>query len=135
MTQQTESMAQALSIEFTMCYRNLFYVLGHHIYKSYRHQLKMKNCSHAIGVYKKDDVLVGHIPIEISSLIDYFLKDAIVIGKRKWEVGLVIPVTYIAVTKDLQVATILKELEKRKTKYSHFEMEFDINQHVKNAYI
>ena len=91
---------------------------------------------HAIGVYKTDGVLVAHIPIGISSLIDYFLKDssenldAIVIGKRKREVGLVVLATYIAITKDLRVATILKkaELEKRKTKYSHFEMEFHINQ-------
>ena len=52
--------------------------------------------SHAVGVYKRD-VLIGHVPIEISALTDYFLKeseknyvDATVTGKRKREVGLVV---------------------------------------------
>lgn len=43
----------------------------------------------------------------------------IVIGKRKWVVGLVIAVKYIAVAKDLEVTKILEEeLGKRKVKYS-----------------
>ena len=30
---------------------------------------------YATGVFKKDGTLVGHIAIELSNLIDYFLKD------------------------------------------------------------
>ena len=62
--------------------------------------------SHAVGVFK-GDLLIGHVPIEISALTDYFLKeseenyvDAIVIGKRKREIGLVVPARYTAVTID-----------------------------------
>ena len=148
-------MSRALPIEFTMSYRISFScaVRGHHIYKALWTPTKDEKLycrkdermeaeaydSHAIGVYKTDGVLVGHIPIEISSVVDYFLRDspenrldAIVIGKRKREVGLVIPAKYIAITKDLRAANILKKmLEKRKTTYSHFDMEFDINQHVR----
>ena len=57
---------------------------------------------HAVGLFKtpsrgENKTLVGHVPIEISSLIDYFLKadksnsvSAQVTGKRKREVGLVV---------------------------------------------
>ena len=45
---------------------------------------------HAIGVFKSDDKLVGHMPIEISNLIDYFLGNtdenrasAVAAGQRK----------------------------------------------------
>ena len=31
--------------------------------------------SHALGVYK-GDVLIGHVPIEISAMTDYFLKES-----------------------------------------------------------
>ena len=29
---------------------------------------------HSIGVYRKDGTLVGHMPIELSRLMDYFMK-------------------------------------------------------------
>ena len=58
-----------------------------------------------IGVYKinaeTDDLLVGHIPCEISKLIHCFLRIdkfnfvvATVTGKRKREMGLVIPARF-----------------------------------------
>ena len=60
--------------------------------------------THAIEVYKKVEEpdeklkLVGHIPIECSSILDYFLKAesskkliATVEGKRMCEIGLVVP--------------------------------------------
>ena len=63
--------------------------------------------SHAVGVFKTDETLVGHIPIELSRLIDYFLKSstennvsAMVTGKRKRELGLVVPAKYTAFTKE-----------------------------------
>ena len=56
----------------------------------------------SIGVYR-NNVVVGHIPIELSSLINHFLKSndqvclsAIPTGKRKFEHGLVVPCTYSA---------------------------------------
>ena len=60
----------------------------------------------AIGVYK-GDLLVGHVPIEISRLYYYSLNNneeniftAIVTGKRNREVGLVVPVKLFFQTKD-----------------------------------
>ena len=61
---------------------------------------------HAVGVYKfeSDDaetMLVGHVPIELSMLLSRFLKaseknavEVKVCGKRRREVGLVIPGHY-----------------------------------------
>ena len=114
---------------------------------------KMNNCSakkddreeaaeydsHAVGVFKTDETLVGHIPIELSRLIDYFLKSstennvsAMVTGKRKRELGLVVPAKYTAFTKDKRLATVLQEeLQKKNTRYGHFEMDFSHENLVK----
>ena len=92
--------------------------------------------THAIGAYKKVEEpdeklkLVGHVSIEWSSLLDYFLKAdssnkliATVEGKRKCEIGLVVPGKFICCTKQLRQANILyRELIEKKTKYSHFEI-------------
>ena len=74
--------------------------------------------------------LVGHVPIECSSLLDYFLKAdssnkliATVEGKRKREIGLVGPGKFIRCTKQLRQAnTLYRELMEKKAKYSHFEI-------------
>ena len=67
----------------------------------------MEYYKNLVGAFKSDDpeTLVGHPPIEISCLLTYFLEaspenklNAIVIGKRKWEVGLVVPAKYAALT-------------------------------------
>ena len=90
--------------------------------------------THAIGVYKKVEEpdeklkLVGHVPIECSSILDYFLKAdssnkliATAEGKRKREIGLVVPGKFICCTKQLFQANILYcELMEKKAKYSHF---------------
>ena len=48
---------------------------------------------HAVGVFK-EDILVGHVPIEVSRIISYFLQaDEVkveVTGKRKHEIGLIV---------------------------------------------
>ena len=68
------------------------------------------NEEHAVGVFKNDSTLVGHIPIELSCLIDYFMKtaeenfvSALVVGPQKREVGLVVPAKFSAFTKDKRV--------------------------------
>ena len=74
--------------------------------------------------------LVGHVPIECSSLLDYFLKAdssnkliATVGGKRQREIGLLVPGKFICCMKQLRQANILyRELMEKKTKYSHFEI-------------
>ena len=91
--------------------------------------------THAIGVYKKVEEpdekrkLVGQVPIECSSLLDYFLKAdslnkliATVEGRRKGEIGLVVPGKFIYCTKQLRQANILYRADGEKTKYNHFEM-------------
>ena len=79
----------------------------------YGHQLKMKqsfvwktnvkkwNNLKAVGTFK-NNVLVGHVPIELLRLIYYFLKSdssanvfAKVKGERKREIGLVVPALYM----------------------------------------
>ena len=84
-----------------------------------------------IGVFKSGDkvTLAGHLPIEISCLLTYFLKaapgnkiDAIVAGKRKMELGLAVLVKYVPFTKNKTFANILlKKLQKKKKTHSNFE--------------
>ena len=96
---------------------------------------------HAVGVYKfeSDDaetMLVGHVPIELSMLLSRFLKaseknavEVKVCGKRRREVGLVIPGHYKARTKSRSHCKILdRELNYMKTKYSHFEIEHELSE-------
>ena len=97
----------------------------------------MEYDKHAIGVYKRVDKrdekpkLVGHVPIECSALLDYFLNAdnsnkmvIAVTGKRKREIGLVVPGKFTCLTKKFRLADILHdELAKKKNKYSHFELE------------
>ena len=88
----------------------------------------------AIGIFKsgQSEILVGHLPIELSCLFKYFLEaspdnklSATVTAKRKREVGLVVPAKYVALTKDRRFANVLYEkLKEKKNKYPNFE--FDI---------
>ena len=87
----------------------------------------MQYDSNAIGVFKsvcheESEQLIGHIPIEIPQLINYFLEAAttntmiaVVTGKRKREIGLVVPAKYVAYTENQKRAQILikKLLEKQ----------------------
>ena len=93
-------------------------------------------CSiNAVGVLLtvKCESLVGHIPIEISSLMTNFLNSAPkntlkvkVIGKRKREVGLVIPVNYHAEATSERISNILyKKLVEKKNTQKHFELNVD----------
>ena len=119
---------------------------GHHVYKTnWTSMLKEKlDCKkdnreevlghnkHSIGVYRKDGTRVGHVPIELSCLIDYFVKSiggnfvaAVVAGLRKHEVGVVVPANFLDFTHDLRVATVLSaEILKNKKNYSHFELAY-----------
>ena len=72
--------------------------------------------------HEESEQLIGHIPIEISQLISYFLEAAttntmttIVTGKMKREIGLVVPAKYVAYTENQKHAKILikKLLEKQ----------------------
>ena len=101
-------------------------IRGHHAYKNWTPTMGEKLIckkddreealgydDHAIGVYKNGSELVGHIPIEISALLHYFLQNskenmifAVVAGKRKREIGLVVPARYVAETQDKRTAQI-----------------------------
>ena len=130
---------------FTMEYKVEFNaaIRVHHIYKANwtprpNEMLSIKKDNrqealsydiHALGVHKAEGTLAGHLPIELSRVLDYFLQqhednfiDAQVICKRKREVGLVVPARYTAHTRDRETAVILEaELKKRKELFSHFD--------------
>ena len=60
------------------------------------------------------ETLVGHLPIELSSQVDNFLKAdklntvvAEVTGKRKQEIGLVVPAKYTACTHEKKYVRII----------------------------
>ena len=64
--------------------------------------------------HEESEQLIGHIPIEISQLINYFLEAAttntmiaVVTGKRKYKIGLVVPAKYVAYTESQKHAQIL----------------------------
>ena len=78
----------------------------------------------------RSDQLVGHIPIEISSLMYHFLNESnenriegMVIQKIMREFDLAVPVEYTAVTTCKMTTIIfLSELMKEKQKYKHFNI-------------
>ena len=90
---------------------------------------------YSIGVFKQkeEDVsqleLVGHAPVELSRLLNHFLKAHVgnsiyveVTGKRKREVGLVVPAKFSARTKSTRTAKILDEqLDRIKEKFTTLE--------------
>ena len=107
----------------------------------------MEHDENAIGVHLwgkegRESGLVGHLPIDISKLMKQFLDAdknnpvmATVVGKRKREVGLVIPAKYSTMTANQEIITVLNnELLKRKEKYKHFKMKFEsVNDYKKKA--
>ena len=90
--------------------------------------------TNAIGVYvtherpDAENTLAGHAPMELSRLLTFFLQanagnllTATVTGKRKREVGLVVPAKFTSFTQELKNAKILKrKLNKRAPRYPHF---------------
>ena len=77
--------------------------------------------------------LGGHVPFELSRLLAGFLASdesnsltVQVCGKRKREVGLVIPECYNARTSRKKIADILStEIKNIKERYPHFELEIE----------
>ena len=148
-------MSRTEIINYEMLYKIEFTcgVRGHNVYKTtwtpvLNEKLdckkgKREEDKHSVGVFKKDGTLVGHIPIELSRLIDYFLESteenfvsALVVGPRKREVGLVVPAKFSAFTKDKRIATIRSdEILKIKTKYTHFEKTFEESKVVKRPFL
>ena len=117
-------------------------IRGHHIYKEtwtpfvgevleVKPDMRNEARDHdpyAMGIYMinadEEEQLVGHVPIEISSLLYHFLNhgDSIVrvkvTGPRRNEKGLVVPGMYELYTKCKNDAVILdKELIKRKERF------------------
>ena len=145
-------MARASPIEFKMYFKVYFETLfrGHHVYKHTWTPIidQVLQCekdsraeaqehdSNVVGVYlvttqsDTKKTLAGHVTIELSHLLKNFLEaDAgnklcvQVTGKRKREVGLVVPAKFKALTSELRIARILeRELTARAEKYSHFEL-------------
>ena len=85
--------------------------------------------SNAIGVYlisNQKETITGHVPIELSRLLKNFIEAsaenklcARITGKRKREVGLVVPAKFSALTAELRIARILeRELNTRAKKYT-----------------
>ena len=130
-------------------------ITGHHLYKQMwtpslgeilqckkdNRQEAWDHDEHAVGVYKfeSDDaemMLVGHVPIELSMLLSRFLKaskksavEVKVCGKRRQEVGLVIPGHNKSRPNSRSHCKILdRELNYMKTKYSHFEIEQELSE-------
>ena len=133
--------SHALRIQFTCAIR------GHHVYKASwtpvlnekiecqkdNREEALSHDKHSVGVFKRDKTLVGHVPIEISRIIDYFMQNnektfvpATVVGPRKREIGLVVPAKFSAYAAVRRVTDILsKEILKIKRKYSHFDLQYE----------
>ena len=152
-------MSRTTIINFEMFYKVEFAcaVRGHHVYKTSwtpvlneglsckkdTREEALSHDKHTVGVFKKDGTLVGHVPIEMSRIIDYFMQKneknfvtATVIGPRKREIGLVVPANFSTYTTERRVAEILsKEILKIKTKYSHFDLQYEDKKICKTPYL
>ena len=143
-------MSRALSVSYEMNFKIEFQtaIRGHHVYKDAwaphigqklicktdTREEAIEYDKNAIGVFKSTDevtLLVGHLPIEISCLLTNFLNaapenklTAFVVGKRKREVGLVIPAKYVALTRSKIFGNILfDKLHEKKEKHPNFELD------------
>ena len=83
-------MSRTEIIKYEMLYKIEFTcgVRGHHVYKTTwtpvlnekldckkdNREEALSHDKHSVGVFKKDGTLVGHILIELSRLIDYFME-------------------------------------------------------------
>lgn len=139
-------------------------IRGHHVYKETWTPVlgEVLSCekddraeaseydSNAVGVYTSvksangaDARLVGHVPIQLSRLIATFLKasqentvSVEVCGKRKRELGLIVPGIYLCRTKSKACARILQEeLTRIRDKYTHFEFEYEQSLLYESPYI
>ena len=136
--------------DFILCYKTELksVVRGHHVYHSVwtstvgenlftalnKREEALSYDEFAIGVCKdeKCSLLVGHLPIEISSLSYHFLKKssenkiiAKITGKRERDIGLVVPANFVYISKDKNCSIILEdELEKRKTLFQDLKLKF-----------
>ena len=143
-------MASASPIEFKIYFKVHFetVIRGNHVYKHtwtsvIDHVLQCEKDSsaqeldsNAVSVYlvttqsDAKKTLAGHVLIELSHLLKNFLEAEVrnklcaqVRGKRKREVGLVVPALFTALISELRIARILERvLAARAEKYSHFEL-------------
>ena len=143
---RAEGLTSKWKIAYEVCFESV--ARGHHVYKDkwtpYNGEKLI--CGHdsreeasyfdknAIGIYKKVDadknVLVGHIPMELSFLLRCFLDSdkengiiAEVTGHRVRENGLVVPCRYKARSKKLKIAdTLIKELKLASGLYTHMSI-------------
>lgn len=141
-------MARAIPTTFEMYFIVRFSanIRGHHVYKAIwtpeigeslvckrDNRLEAKELDeNAIGTYKNttdEEILVGHLPIELSKLIAFFIEiednhvHATVTGKRIREVGLSVPAQFNCFTSSKKHAKIFHdELLKRKNKYSFLSL-------------
>ena len=132
---------------FTVCYKTevTSIIRGHHVYKEVwdaaigemleaasddREKAKEYD-KYDVGLYKKD-ILVGHIPIEISSLCFHFINQdpvnkakALTTGKRQREIVLVAPAKLIFITNNKRFSEILENgLVKQKNKFPTLSLKF-----------
>ena len=118
-------------IPFIACYKTeaTSIIRGHHIYKEVWETADDREKAneydkYAVGLYEKD-ILVGHIPIEISSLGFHFINPdsrdkikALTTGKRQRGIIFVVPAKLIFITNNKRFSEVLKnELVKRKNKF------------------
>ena len=146
--EKSEKMSRSIARkQFTVCYKTevTSIIRGHHVYKEVwdatigemleaasddREEAKEYD-KYAVGLYKRD-LLVGHIPIEISSLCFHFINQdpgnkikALITRKRQREIGLVVPAKLIFITNNKRFSEVSEnELIKRKNKFPTVTLKF-----------
>ena len=127
--------------QFTVCYKTKVTSInrGHHVYKEVwdatigemLEAASREYDKYAVGLCKRD-LLVGHIPIEISSLCFHFInqgpgnkRKALITGNRRREIGLVVPTKLIFITNNKRFSEVLEnKLIKRKNKFPTVTLKF-----------
>ena len=86
---------------------------------------------YTFGLYKKD-ILIGHIPIEISSLCFHFINQnsgnkikALITGKGQREIGLVVLAKLIFIANKWFSEVLENELVKQKNKFLTLTLKFN----------
>ena len=125
---------------FTVCYKTevISIIRGHYVYMEVWNAaigevLDAASDEYDVGVYKKD-LLVGHIPIELSSLCYHFINQdpgnkikALITGKRHREIGLVVPAKLVFLMNNKRFSEVLEnELVKRKNMFPTLTLKFNL---------
>jgi hypothetical protein len=145
---RTNSTIKSFSMRYVTEFESI--IRGHHVYQHIwtaaiddilyakpDNREEARNADpYVVGIYLPCETLIGHVPIEISQLMYHFLEahpdNRLMVkinGKRRKEVGLVLPAKYMMYTANKEIAEVLNS-QLIKLKNSNSKIQIGYNEKV-----